>query len=227
VLVVMCTIALLGLEAPGHDNTYLPFRTGNFFFLALAVTLAFSIDAVRAWRRSFRVAAAACAAIVFAAASPTVALDWYNARDISNVAMNPGGFPWTVHVSRPEDSALRWIRDALPVDAIVQTDALERGRGSWALIPAFAQRRMAAGVVLFEPNPRRLEGHLADVRRVFIRHDPAEAHAACLALGIDYLYLGEAEEHDEARGADKFGNNPNLFQLAYTSRDVRIYKVLR
>jgi hypothetical protein len=225
VLVLICIAALLMLEAPGHDNTYLPFRTGNFFFLTLAVTTAFALDEFREWsdpRR--RIASGAVAAIALAAA-PTVAFDWYNTRDIDNVAMNPGGFPWTVHVTRSEQSAMRWIRDTLPADAVVQSDALLRGRGSWALIPAFGQRRMATGIVLFEPNPSRLNTRLTSIDRIFRGDTTAEAFDACQQLGIDYLYFGEVEAGIESGETDRFQHDAEHFRLAYAGRDARIYEV--
>ena len=87
-------------------------------------------------------------AILVVLALPTVALDWYNTRDIRNVELNPGGFAWTVRIGPGDQAALRWIRRNLPIDATVQTDAETRGRATWALIPALARRRLVTGLGL-------------------------------------------------------------------------------
>ena len=43
---------------------------------------------------------------------PAVALEWYNARDLANAAMNPGGIRWATHsafVVRPNhEYERRW-----------------------------------------------------------------------------------------------------------------------
>jgi hypothetical protein len=227
ILAILAALALIGLEAPGHDNTYLPLRTGNAFFLILAVAVGFAIDEVRSWRGWRRASASALAIVTFAAAMPTAALDWYNARDISNIAMNPGGFPWTVHVTPSEQAAMRWIRETLPPAAIVQPDAPLRGRASWALIPAFGQRREAAGYVLFEPNPRRLDRNLAAIDRVFRGHDESAAYDECVRLDIDYLYIGAVEAGIEEGETMKFDSDPQHFRVVHDVHDVKIYKVIR
>lgn len=227
VLVTVCAAALIGLEAPGHDNTYLPLRTGNFFFLALLVAVAFALDELRSWRFSRQIAGIAAAVVIAVAAVPTAALDWYNARDITNTAMNPGGFPWTVHLTPSEQLAMRWMRERLPADAVIQPDSRVRGRATWALIPAFGQRRMAAGVVLYEPNPARLNQNLAKIDRIFREQDLAAAHEACLGLGIDYLYVGDVEAAIEEDETAKFDRDGTRFRRMYSLRDVRIYQVLR
>src|SRR5207247_10174419 len=90
--------------------------------------------------------ATACRPIVVAlAAVPTVIIDLYHTQDICNRAEVPG-FRWTVLLSPDEVKALDWIKQSTPKDARVQIEPDVRGRDTWAYMPAFAERRMAAGL---------------------------------------------------------------------------------
>jgi len=217
---------LLYVEVVGHENTYVPFRTGQLFYLMLAFLLAFAIDQWRRWPRPAAVAMWVLLVAGTAAAFPTVAFDWYDARDITNVALNPGGFPWTVHITPDDQAAARWIQGHVPEDRTVQPDAVARGRATWALAPAFLRRRMAVGFALFGPNPARFADASAQVASIFATPDPAGAFALCHRLGIDYLYVGQPERARYGEAAMKFGLDTWHFNLAHREGAVVIYRVL-
>jgi uncharacterized membrane protein len=193
-------------------------------YLVCAVWMAFAVDAWSGWRRPGRLAMWAATAVLVALALPTVALDWHNTRDIRNVEINPGGFPWTVRIGPGDQAALRWIRRNLPVDAVVQTDAESRGRATWALIPALARRRLATGLGLFEPDQTRFEPNMRRIRTLFRTLDAAEAHGYCQRLGIEYLYVGDVERAAFGEGAAKFANHPDLFRRVFANGAVQIYR---
>lgn len=226
-LALTCIAVFLFIEVRGHENTYIPFRTGQLFYVVLALLLAAAIDD---WGRWVPARASLARAVLLAGvllALPTVALDWYNTRDITNVAMTPGGFPWTVYISQDDLRAARWIDRSLPPDAVVQPDASARGRASWALIPAFAYRRQRTGVALFEPNPERFEKDIARVRIVFRSPNLDDAYGYCQRMGIQYLYVGAAER--AAHGSisvDKFQNDTARFRTVYQEGSVTIYRVV-
>ena len=44
-----------------------------------------------------------------------------------------------------EREALEWMKRSTPPDAVVQFEPVARGDTHWAYIPAFGERRMAAG----------------------------------------------------------------------------------
>ena len=69
--------------------------------------------------------------------------------------------------SDDEVRALRWVRRNIDVADTVNTDPEARGRGEWALIPAFGERRMGIGFGLFEPNPERFRPQMARVAQAF------------------------------------------------------------
>ncbi len=227
ILTLVCTDVFLFVEVQGHENTYVPFRAGHLFYIVLAFLLAAAIDAWRGWPRTARRIAWAILLVGTLAGLPTAALDWYNARDITNVMISPGLFPWTVHISADDLQAAHWIDAELPADAIVQTDASARGRATWAFIPAFARRRERSGLGLFEPNPRRFDKDIERIRIIFRTGDLDLAYGYCQRMGIQYLYVGAAERAANGSAAvDKFQSDYKRFEMAFRLGSVTIYKVL-
>jgi uncharacterized membrane protein len=215
----------LFIDIRGHENSYVTFRTAQLWYLLLAVLTAAALDAARGWRQAASLALWTLILVGGMLALPTVALDWYNARDITNVDMSPGGFPWTVHISPENQAALAWIEVNLPENAIVQMDANARGRSTWALIPAFAEHRLAVGHGIFESNPRRFDEGTGNVTTVFRTPDPAQAFAYCHTLGIQYLYVGPEERAADGPNVDKFAKDPDHFATVYNANGVAIYRV--
>ena len=226
-IIAVIAAAFLLVDLRGHENTQVTFRTGHLLYVCLAILLAFAIDAARSWSGWRAAAFTLVLALGAAAAVPTVALDWYNARDITNVEMGPGRFPWTVHISPDDGAAARWIHRALPADATVQTDALPRERYTWAFVTAFARRRMAVGNGLFTLNPTRYLDGMRAVHDAFSVATPEAAHASLVRLGVDYVYIGDVERRVNGEQLRKFAAHPRLFQFVYSRGSVEIFRVVK
>jgi hypothetical protein len=226
-LVALSVTVFLFVELRGHENTQVSFRTGQLVWIALTVLLAFAIDAWRTWSRAFAFGLSAMLVLASAAAFPTVALDWYNAHDISNVRMSPGGFPWTVHVSSDELAAATWIQESLPETATIQTDALPRARHTWALVPAFLQRRMGVGNGIAQLNPGKVAPLLDTVHAAFGKLPAEEAHTVLRDLGVDYVYIGDVERTAHGASLLKFSQRPDLFTPVFAAPSVEILEVRR
>jgi uncharacterized membrane protein len=226
-LIAVSAIAFLQVDLRGHENTQVTFRTGQLLYICLAILLACAVDAWRAGHLWVRTAFLVLLGLGGAAAVPTVALDWYNARDISNVAMSPGNFPWTVHISPDDQAAVQWIQTFVSPAARIQTDAKPRDRYTWAFIPAFARRRMGVGNGIFTLNPTRYENPMDDVHDAFST-DPADAaHAHFVDLGVEYVYVGDVERNVNGEHIQKFARHPHLFEPVYRHGTVEIFKVLK
>jgi hypothetical protein len=223
---IVCLALFLFVDLRGHENTYVTFRTGQLIFVILAILLAFAIDTWRQWARPMAIALFALLFITSIAAAPTVAMDWSNARNIENTEIGPGGFPWTLYVSPDDQAAARWIRENLPIDALVQTDPWARARNEWAFVTVFAERRMPTGIGIFELNPTRFDQNVNRIRIVFRSLDVNQAFGYCERMNIEYLYVGDIERRTHGAGVDKFDAHPDKFQLVYRSGSVEIYKVL-
>jgi hypothetical protein len=226
-VVVVSAAAFLFFDIRGHENTYVVFRAAQLVFLVLAVMLALAIDRWRRWPRPVRVTLAGALVLGSLAAFPTVALDWHNARDITNLALNPGRFRWTIHLTPNEQVAATWIQRTLPQTAIVQTDARARGRGTWALVPAFFRRRMATGLGLFEPNPARFGPNMDAIHQMYSTADGDAAGDTCRRLGIEYVYVGPVERRANPAGIAKFGDRPDLFRPVFRLVDEEIFEVVQ
>ncbi|MSO50308.1 MAG: hypothetical protein EXQ49_10495 [Acidobacteria bacterium] len=226
-ILVVITVVFLFVDLRGHENTQVIFRTGHLMYLCLGILLAFAIDSWRAaggWRS---VALSTALLLGAAVALPTVALDWYNARDISNIENSPGNFPWTVHISPDDDAAAQYIHAVLPATATVQTDALPRGRNTWAFVTAFARRRMAVGNGLFTLNPTRYQPAMARVHEAYQSPSAQAAHTAFVDLGVDYFYVGDVERKVNGASVQKFALHPSLFQPVYWRGSVEVFKVVK
>jgi uncharacterized membrane protein len=161
-----------------------------------------------------------------ACAVPTVAIDVYNAQDITNRGPGPS-FPWTLVITPAEREALNWVKRATPATAIVQVEPFARGATHWAYVPAFAERRMAAGIPISMIPLRPYEQASADVRSVFNAPTVTEAHALAQALGIDYLLVGEPEKRFYGAGLAAMAQRPDLFPRVFHNEAVDVYAVRR
>lgn len=227
VLMLVSAVVFLQLDLRGHENTQVTFRTGQLWYICLAILLAFAIDTLRSART---LASRLALALLIAAAAlsvPTVAMDWYNAKDISNIENSPGNFPWTLHISPDDQLAAAYVHAAVPIDATVQTDALPRDRNTWAFVPAFARRRMATGNGLFTLNPTRYLPNLNEIHAAYATADAGQAHAIFDRLGVDYVYVGDVERRVNGDQVHKFWQRQDLFQPVFWKGSVEIYRIVR
>lgn len=227
VLMLVSAVVFLQLDLRGHENTQVTFRTSQLWYICLAILLAFAIDTFRTAGTVASRVLIVLLVVASAASVPTVAMDWYNARDISNTENSPGNFPWTLHISPDDQLAAAYVHAALPIDATVQTDALPRDRNTWAFITAFARRRMATGNGIFTLNPTRYLPNLNEIHAAYASASAEEAHASLARLGVDYLYVGDVERRVNGDRVDKFWQRQDLFQPIFWKGSVEIYRVIR
>jgi hypothetical protein len=166
------------------------------------------------------------AAAVALLALPTVAIDVYNTQDITNFGKAPG-FRWTLLLSPDELEALAWIRGATSPAAVVQIDPVARGVETWAHIPAFAERRMAAGVPISMIPLAPYEAASRRVANMFRGRDSREIERRALALGIDYIYVGPPERAAHPDFEHAVDQDSARFVRIFGNHDVSIYRLAR
>jgi hypothetical protein len=203
------------------DGAWVGFRAGQIMQCVMPALVARFLWTV--WQRS-RAAMAAVAAIVLVIGLPTTAIDIYNAQDISNLRPGPG-FPWTLTVTPAQQDAFAWIRERTSDDAVVQMDAIARGRAHWSLIPTFAERRMAAGLPISLLATPRYTRRADQVRDIYRAGTPQEAWRLARSLRIDYLYVDGTERAVHGDSLRKFDAAPALFERAFGNDEVVIYAV--
>jgi uncharacterized membrane protein len=177
------------------------------------------------WHR--RAAAAGVAAVLIVVGLPTTLIDTYNAQDIDNRRMGPG-FRWTITLTPAEQEAYQWIRQQTPRDAIVQMDPTAHGRETWSQLPTFAWRRMAAARPISLMNIPDYADRSRKAHRIYADRNPEVASQLARELGIDYIYIGPAEEKgNPAASLAKFAQRPDLYDPVFSNAGTRIYHVRR
>ncbi len=209
------------------DASWVGFRAGQILIAMMPVPLAAllgSLLAAEAGQAARRGVAIALCSMIFAIGSPTVIADTRNAADIDNFAPGPG-FPWTLTVTPGQQAGIAWLKAHTRPAAVVQCDALARGRAHWSFLPSFAERRMAAGLpisLLPDPEYRRAA---SVVRSIFSARDAGDAHHTARQMGINYLWVDEVERRTFPDGAATLGSAPGYFERVFDNGEVQIYRV--
>jgi hypothetical protein len=202
------------------EGSWVGFRTGQILLLMLPPLIARLLWAIARLGTS---KAVALSVLVLMVGLPTTVIDTYNAQDISNRKLGPGGFRWTVPVTAAQQAAFNWVRAHVPENAIVQMEPIVRGRDHWSLIPSFAQRRMSAGLpISLLPTPDYPAGS-AQVQRIYRTGDAREARDLAAARGIEYLYIDDDDRAAYPAGIAKF--TAPYFERVYERRGVTIVRV--
>ena len=158
---------------------------------------------------------------------PTTVIDSYNAQDIGNRRMGPG-FRWTITLTPGEQEAYRWIRTQTARDAIVQMDPIAHGRETWSQLPTFAERRMAAARPISLMDIPDYAERSRKAHNIYAERRADIAARLARELGIDYIFIGPAEQKRNPAGAlAKFGTRDDLFQLVFDNGTNRIYEIRR
>ena len=214
------------VDVRDQGGVWVGWRSGHLLLIGFSAIAAAALTA--AWQlRSWRVPLAVAVAIVLFAAVPTVAIDVYNAQDITNRGRGPG-FPWTLIITPPERAALDWLRTSTPPDAVVQYEPTVRGAGWWCYLTAFAERRMAAGLpgamIPFKPYQEASE----TVRLgVFGAPSAVDSHRIALNMQVDYILIGPHEQSAYRSAIIRMDERPDLFATVFHNDVVTIYRVQR
>jgi hypothetical protein len=212
-------------DVPDMGGVWVGWRAGHLLLIGFGILTGVALDAV--WRAG-RVARALTIPILLSAgvlAAPTTVVDVYNAQDIGN-RERTAMFPWTLILSKAEQEGLQWIRRATARDAVVQVDPRVRHAGTWAYIPAFAERRMYAGlpIAMIPMQPYELA---SDNVTFGIFHAPKARDAWEMArfLGVGYLVIGEPERERYEEAVEMLASDPTLFHPVFQNDALTVYEV--
>jgi hypothetical protein len=208
------------------DASWVGFRAGQILIAVITIPLARVLATVGDWSSAHlgRSLTPTLAGAILVVGAPTVVADTYNASDIANLGAGPG-FAWTLTVTPGQQAALAWVSLHTPRTAVVQMDALARGRGHWTFIPTFAGRRMAAGLpisLLPRPEYQQLS---RQVRTIFDSRDPDRAHATARQMGIEYLWVDGTERRACPAGTALLAASPGYFAPVFDNGEVQVYRV--
>jgi hypothetical protein len=211
-------------DVPDMEGVWVGWRSGHQLLIGFSVITGALLTAC--WReRWLRWPIAAGLVVLCVLAIPTVAIDVYNAQDVSNRNQGPS-FPWTLVITAPEREALEWVKRRTPPTAVVQVEPIARGNGHWAYVPAFAERRMAAGLPGAMIPFRKFEEASETVQLgIFKATSARDAHTMAAALGIEYLLVGDVERRAYRGAIDEIAAHPEYFPEAFKNDAVTIYAV--
>lgn len=213
-------------DVPDQEGVWVGWRAGHLLLIGFAAMGAASLTA--AWRSTpTLLPVIVLLLLTIVPAIPTVAIDVFNAQDITNRHPGPS-FPWTVIITPKEREALNWIRDHTPEDAIVQVDPRARHSGTWTYIQSFAERRAAAGLpgamIPFLPYSMATDNVTFGIFRAGTAHDAVEN---ARFMGIDYVVVGPAERERYPEAQKLFDGSPDLFVPVFKNAAVSVYDVRR
>jgi hypothetical protein len=180
------------VDVRDHQGVYVGWRAGDQLFITFGALVAYGLTWLWESGGRTRVATVLVAIMLALASLPTFIIDLYNTQDSTNRRMGPG-FRWTLIVSPDEMAALDWIKKFTPIDALVQVEPHVRQNDTWAYIPAFAERRMAAGLPISMVPLRKYQEASVRVRDIYTAEDAATAARLAAELGIDYLVVAPPE----------------------------------
>lgn len=223
-VVAVSLAAYFLVDVVDHQHVYVGWRAGHLIFIACAPLVAYvlntALDASAIPRRT----ALGTALLLGLAALPTPLIDIYNTQDISNRDQGPG-FHWTLVLTPDEQEALSWIRRATPPDARVQVEPTVRGSESWAYIPAFAERRMAAGLPISMVPFKPYQDASERIRRVYRAADAATLQNDARRQQIDYVVVAPPERAAYPHAEQVLLSDPIRFTPVFGNASVRIFHV--
>lgn len=213
-------------DVPDEQDVWVGWRAGHLLLIGFAIIGASLLSS--AWHvRALRAPVVLLVLLAVIPAVPTVAIDVYNAQDITNREAGPS-FPWTLVVTPPEREALDWLRRSTARDAVVQFEPDARGVGWWCYLTAFGERRMAAGLpgsmIPVRPYAIATETVKSGIFKADNAHD---AHLIARSMGINYLFVGGVERRRYGAAVTAIEQAPDLFEPVFHNDAVTIFLVHR
>ncbi|HEX6162449.1 MAG TPA: hypothetical protein VFZ31_03725 [Vicinamibacterales bacterium] len=223
-LAAVSAIFYFFINVRDHQDVYVGWRVGHFLFMSAAVLIGALLNTLSRRSRVHQVAWATVA-IMFLAGLPTAAIDIYNTQDTTNHSEMPAGH-WTYRL-RPDDlQVFDWLRHNTDPKAIVQIDPVARGAEHWAYLPAFGERRMAAGLPISMVPLAKYERASAEIRLLY-EEPPLLAYERAVRAGVDFILVGPPERDAHPGVEDRFNSIPSQLRLAFRNGTIAIYEILK
>lgn len=220
-----CVVFYFFINVRDHQDVYVGWRVGHLLFMAATVLAGIVFEHLEGAPTPGRVAAWLAVAIVGLTGLPTTVIDIYNTQDLSNRNEAPG-FRWTLVLTPDDRQVFDWIRHNTRPDSIFQVDPLVRDSETWAYLPAFAERRMAAGLPISMIPLQKYQEGSERIRGIF-DDTPLSAYERALRAGINYVLVGPPEREAHPGVEQRFDSIGSLMPLAFRNGTISIYEVAR
>lgn len=222
-LAVASIVFYFFINVRDHQDVYVGWRVGHFLFMSAAVVIGVLFDFLQ--RQDIRVRRVAWigVAMVFVAGLPTSAIDIYNTQDITNHGEMPAGH-WTLRLHPDDLQIIDWIRHNTDPKAIFQVDPVARNPEHWAYLPAFAERRMAAGIPI-SMIPLAKYQQASDQIRLIYDEQPLLAYERAVRAHVNYIIVGPLERNAHPAVEDRFNAVADRLPLVFRNGTISIYEV--
>lgn len=222
-LTASCVLFYFFINVRDHQDVYVGWRVGHFMFMAATVVIGILFERLRGLAGGLRPVAWSAVALIFLMGLPTTIIDVYNTQDITNFNEAPAG-PWTLRLSPDDLQVIDWLKNNTSPAAIVQVDPVPRDPASWAYMPAFGERRMAAGLPISMIPLAKYQEASHSIRAIF-DEPPLLAYERAVRAGINYIIVGPPERsvHDGVEA--RFDSVPEIMPLVFRNGTISIYAV--
>jgi hypothetical protein len=221
----LCALFYFFVNLPDSPNS-VGWHAGKIGFVILTPLVGIAFHELWARGGLIRPLAVGAIAIVAVLALPTVAIDLYNTQDVWNRGNGPG-YRWTVLITPEEHEGLEWIKRGTFKSAIVQVEPVRRGHDSWTFIPAFAERRMAAGFPLSMIPLDKYEAAIAQIKKIYQSTSAKAAYDLAMSHCIDYLVIGLEERAEYPQFEPLLESHRQLFIQAFRNHSISVYYLPR
>ena len=191
--------------------------------MSAAVVIGALFNTLPALPVNVRRAVWAVVTIAFLAGLPTSAIDIYNTQDITNHGEMPAGH-WTLRLHPDDLQIFDWIRHNTDPKAIFQVDPVPRDPEHWAYLPAFAERRMAAGIPISMVPLAKYQQASNEIRLIY-DEQPLLAYERAVRAGVNYVIVGPQERDAHPGVEDRFNGIADRLPLVFKNGTISIYEV--
>jgi hypothetical protein len=222
-LAVSCVIFYFFINVRDHQDVYVGFRVGHFLFMASTVVIGVLFERLHKLPTEYRSFAWIGVAVVLMAGLPTTVIDIYNTQDITNFGQAPAG-RFTLRLTPDDRQIFDWLKHNTEPSAIVQIDPAPRDPEHWAYLPAFGERRMAAGLPISMVPLAKYQRASAEIRTIY-DEEPLSAYEHAVRAGIDYVIVGPPERAGHVGVEQRFDSIPELMPRVFRNNTIAIYAI--
>jgi hypothetical protein len=224
-LVVSCVIFYFFVNVRDHQDVYVGWRVGHFLFMAATVIIGILFERLAVAPERLRTPGWAAVAVIGLMGLPTTAIDVYNTQDITNHGPAPAG-RWTLRLTPDDRQIFDWIKHNTDARDLFQVDPVPRDPEYWAYVPAFAERRMAAGIPISMIPLAKYQEASNNVRQLY-DEPPLLAYERAVRSHINYIIVGPQERAVHSGVEERFDSVKDLLPLAFRNGTISIYRVAR
>ncbi len=218
-----CVIFYFFINVRDHQDVYVGWRVGHFLFMAATVVIGVLFERLQTLPREFGSFAWIGVVVVLMAGLPTTVIDIYNTQDITNFSQAAAG-RWTLRLTPDDLQVFDWLKHNTEPSAIVQIDPAPRDPEHWAYLPAFGERRMAAGLPISMVPLAKYQRASAEIRTIY-DEEPLSAYEHAVRAGINYVIVGPPERAGHDGVERRFDSIPELMPQVFRNSTISIYQV--